>query len=106
MIAVIADGAFAGCLTRRLGVASLSDLSYLQAMGMRGITIKLPEALARQLREEARLSGRSIASLIRERIETPPRDQGSFHGVAADLAGSVAGPRHSATNARARFRRS
>jgi len=88
-----------------IGIADLSAMSYHSAMGMQGITIKLPEALARQLREEARQSGRSIAALIRERIEAPPRDRGSVYVVTADLAGSLAGHRLSATNARARFRR-
>jgi len=88
-----------------MGIADLSDMSYPFAMGMQGITIKLPEAVARQLREEARQSGRSIAALIRERIEAPPRDRGSVYAVTADLAGSLAGRRLSATNARARFRR-
>lgn len=71
---------------------------------MKGITIKLPDSVARQLREQARQSGRSIAALIRERIEVPPRD-GSVYAVSADLAGSLAGHRESATNARRRFRR-
>ena len=73
---------------------------------MKGITIKLPEAVARQLREEARQSGRSVAALIRERIETPFRDAGSVYALSSDLAGSLAGRRLPATNARARFRRS
>jgi len=88
-----------------MGIADLSDISYPFAMGMQGITIKFPEAVARQLREEARQSGRSIAAIIRERIEAPPRDQGSVYAVTADLAGSLAGSRLSATNARAKFRR-
>ena len=77
----------------------------LLAMGMRGITIKLPEAVARQLRDEARQSGRSVAALIRERIEAAPRNRGSVYAVSADLAGSLAGRRLPATNARSRFRR-
>ena len=88
-----------------MGIADLSDLSYPFVMGMEGITIKLPEDVARQLRKEARQSGRSLAALIRERIEAPPRDRGSVYAVTADLAGSLAGRRLSATNARARFRR-
>lgn len=72
---------------------------------MKGITIKLPEALAQQLREQARQSGRSVAALIRERIETPPRNGTSVYAASADLAGSLAGRRVSATNARKRFRR-
>ena len=73
--------------------------------GMKGITIKLPEGVARQLREQARQSGRSVAALIRERIEAPRRDGGSVYAVSADLAGSLSGQRLPATNARARFRR-
>jgi hypothetical protein len=88
-----------------MGIAALSDISYPFTMRMQGMTIKLPEAVARQLREEARQSGRSIAALIRERIESPPRDRESVYAVTADLAGSLAGRRLSATNARARFRR-
>lgn len=74
-------------------------------MGMRGITIKLPEAVARQLRDQARQSGRSVAALIRERIEAPHRDGESVYTASADLAGSLAGRRLPATNARTRFRR-
>jgi hypothetical protein len=73
--------------------------------GMKGITIKLPEAVARRLREEARQTGRSIAALIRERIEAPPHGGGSVYAMSADLAGSLAGRRLPATNARRRFRR-
>jgi hypothetical protein len=87
------------------GISGLSDLCYPLGMGMRGITIKLPEAVARQLRDQARQSGRSVAALIRERIEAPPRDGESVYAVSADLAGSLAGRRLPATNARARFRR-
>lgn len=72
--------------------------------GMKGITIKLPEAVARRLREQARQSGRSVAALIRERIEAS-RDDGSVYAISADLAGSLAGSRLPATNARSRFRR-
>ena len=73
--------------------------------GMKGITIKLPEAAGRQLREQARQSGRSVAALILERIEAPPRSGESVYAVSADLAGSLAGRRLAATNARTRFRR-
>ena len=88
-----------------MGIADLSDMSYHHAMGMQGITIKFPEGVARKLREEARQSGRSIAALIRERIEAPPSARGSVYAVTADLAGSLDGRRSSATNARAKFRR-
>jgi predicted DNA-binding protein len=73
--------------------------------GMKGITIKLPDAVARQLREQARQSGRSVAALIRERIEAAPHDSGSVYAISADLAGSLGGSRLPATNARTRFRR-
>jgi predicted DNA-binding protein len=72
---------------------------------MKGITIKLPETLARRLKEQARQSGRSIAALIRERVEALPDDDGSVYAMSADLAGSLAGSRQAATNARSRFRR-
>jgi hypothetical protein len=72
---------------------------------MKGITVKLPEPVVRQLRDQARQSGRSIAALVRERIEAPTPDRGSVYAITADLAGSLAGSRLSATNARAKFRR-
>ena len=81
-------------------------MSYLTAMGgMKGITIKLPETVTRQLKEQARQSGCSVAALVRERIEAAPRDDGSVYAISADLAGSLAGSRLPATNARPRFRR-
>jgi hypothetical protein len=72
--------------------------------GMKGITIKLPEAVARQLREQARQSGRSVVAVIRERVEFAPNDSGSVYALSADLAGSLAGSRLAATNSRTRFR--
>jgi predicted DNA-binding protein len=72
---------------------------------MKGITIKLPEAVAQQLREQARRSGRSVAAIIRERIEVAPRAAESVYAISADLAGSLSGRRLPATNARKRFRR-
>lgn len=74
---------------------------------MRGITIKLPEATLRRLRQEARATGRSVAELVRERVEGPAvRGSPSVHAITADLAGSVAGSRRAASNDRRRFRRS
>ena len=74
---------------------------------MKGITIKLPEDTLRKLRQEARSTGRSVAALIRERVETPrDRDSGTFYALTADLAGGLSGPRKAATNQRRRFRRS
>lgn len=72
---------------------------------MKGITIKLPEEVAQRLKKQARQSGRSVAELIRERIEAPPQGEGSVYAISADLAGSLAGSSQPATNTRSRFRR-
>ena len=72
---------------------------------MKGITIKLPESVARQVREQARRSGRSVGAVIRERIEAAPPTAGSVYAISADLAGSLAGTGAPGTNARRRFRR-
>jgi hypothetical protein len=74
---------------------------------MKGITIKLPETTLRRLKQEARAIGRSVAALVRERVEAP-QDRGgqSVYAVTSDLAGSVAGGRKPATNDRRRFGRS
>lgn len=86
-------------------VAALSDVSYPFAVGrMKGITIKLPEAVARQLKGQARQSGRSVAALIRERLEGS-RPDGSVHGISSDLAGCLDGAELPAANNRRRFRR-
>jgi predicted transcriptional regulator len=74
---------------------------------MKGITIKLPEATLRRLQQQARETGRSVAALVRERVEgVPDRNAPSVYAVTDDLAGSLAGRRRSATNERRRFRRS
>ena len=73
---------------------------------MKGITIKLPEATVRQLRQQARQSGRSVAALVRELVETPRGGGETVYAITADLAGSLSGSRQAATNARGRFRRS
>jgi len=74
---------------------------------MKGITVKLPEATLRRLRQEARTTGRSVAALIRERLEAVPRPGSrSIYELTLDLAGSVAGSRKPATNDRRRFARS
>jgi len=87
-----------------VGVADLSDLSYpFHMAGMKGITIKLSDSVAQRLRQEARQSGRSVASLIRERIGVSSGE--SVYGVSGDLAGSLAGRRSPATNARKEFKR-
>ena len=76
-------------------------------MGMKGITIKLPETTLRRLRLQARETGRSVAALVRERVEAPLNHAGeSVFALTSDLAGSLAGSRRSATNTRRRFRRS
>ena len=72
---------------------------------MRGITIKLPEATLQRLSAEARASGRSIAAVVRDKIETQydTHDRDSVYARAADLAGSVAGSSRAATNDRRKF---
>jgi hypothetical protein len=73
---------------------------------MKGITVKLPETTLRRLRQEARVSGRSVGALIRERVEAAlERDDRSVYAMTSDLAGSVAGGRKAATNARRKFLR-
>ena len=73
---------------------------------MKGITIKLPATTLRRLQQEARATGRSVAALVRERVEAAP-DRGGQSVFAAthDLAGSLAGGRRAATNERRKFRR-
>ena len=74
---------------------------------MKGMTIKLPDATLRRLRQEARATGRSVAALIRERLEAVPRrGRRSVYEITSDLAGSLAGDRKAATNDRRRFARS
>jgi predicted transcriptional regulator len=74
---------------------------------MKGITVKLPDTILRRLRQEARATGRSVAALIRERLEAAaPRGSRSVYEITADLAGSVAGGRRPAANDRRRFARS
>ncbi len=74
---------------------------------LKGITIKLPETTLRRLKQQARETGRSVAALVRERVEVPlDRPGRSVYAMTSDLAGSLAGGRRAATNARRRFRRS
>ena len=74
---------------------------------MKGITIKLPETTLRRLKQEARATGRSVAALVRERIEASPRrGSRSVYAITSDLAGSVEGVREPATNKRRKFVRS
>ena len=74
---------------------------------MKGITIKLPETTLRRLKQQARETGRSVAALVREHVDTPlDRGGRSVYAVTSDLAGSLAGRRRTATNERRKFRRS
>jgi predicted DNA-binding protein len=85
--------------------AILSDLEY--DAHMKGITIKLSEITVQRLRQEAQTTGRTVAALVRDRVEGMHRDRGdSVYALTSDLAGTVAGPRRSATNNRRRFRKS
>ena len=90
-----------------VGIVSLSGLSYPFSMGMKGITIKLPETTLRKLKREARETGRTVAALVRQRVD-PPQDhaEGSIFEITSDLAGSLSGGSRPATNKRRRFRRS
>ena len=69
---------------------------------MKGVTIKLPASMLERLRAEAQASGRSVADLVRVRLEAEPA--GSVHALTSDLAGSLDGSRKAATNERRRFR--
>jgi predicted transcriptional regulator len=74
---------------------------------MKGITVKLPDTTLRRLRQEARATGRTVAALIRERIDGESRrGNRSVYEITSDLAGSVAGARKPATNDRQKFARS
>ena len=58
---------------------------------MKGITIKLPEDTLQALAAEARASGRSIAAVVRSRLDAPQRAaDGSVYAQARDLAGVLA----------------
>ncbi len=71
---------------------------------MKGITVKLPDTTLRRLGQEARAIGRSVAALIRERLEAAlRRGSRSVYEITSDLAGSVEGDRKAATNDRRRF---
>ena len=81
-------------------------MDYPTFMGMKSLTIKLPESVARKLQEQAQESGRSVAALIRERLETREDVGGTVYALSADIAGSLAGGRTPGSNTRRRFRRS
>jgi predicted DNA-binding protein len=73
---------------------------------VKGISIKLPESTLRRLQEEAKATGRSVAALVRERVEAPS-DSGdhSVFALTSDLAGSLKGAVRAATNERRKFKR-
>ncbi len=73
---------------------------------LRGITIKLPESTLKRLAQRSRETGRSVAALVRERLDAPAEGGGTVYAITADLAGVVGGGRRSATNRRRRFRQS
>jgi len=74
---------------------------------MKGISIKLPEATLERLRREANATGRSVADLVRERLDAAaPPSSDSVYALTSDLAGSLAGSRKAATNERRRFHES
>jgi predicted DNA-binding protein len=89
-----------------MGVANLSQSSYPFLMAMNGITIKLSDTTLRQLRHQARETGRSVAALVRERVEALPEQASeSVFALTSDLAGCLAGGRRPAANTRRKFRR-
>ena len=60
---------------------------------MRTLTVRLPESLAAEIEAESRGRKMSKSDVIRERLETAPRqrkDSSSFEAI-ADLVGSVHG---------------
>jgi len=74
---------------------------------MKGITVKLSDSTLERLRREARVTGRSVAAIVRDCVEgESARESRTVHDLAGDLAGSVRGSRKPATNERRRFRRS
>ena len=75
-------------------------------MAMKGITVKLSEATLKRLEQEAQSTGRSVAAIIRERVEQQPDAGASVYSLSRHIAGSLAGSGKSANNERRRFRRS
>ena len=87
-------------------VADSHNQGTILDMGMKRITIKLPDTTLRQLRRQAHETGRSIAALVRERVEAPPDHASeSFFALSSDLAGSLTGGHRPAANTRRKFRR-
>jgi predicted DNA-binding protein len=72
---------------------------------MKGITLKLPEETLRRLEQEARAAGRSVAAIIREHIEAPPKMENSIYSLTRDLAGSLSDGASPAANERRKFKR-
>ena len=76
---------------------------------MKGLTVKLPDATLKRLRRQARATGRTVADLVRDRLEGEAEAvraaDHSVYAITDDLAGSLTGSRRAATNARRRFRR-
>ncbi len=75
-------------------------------MAMKGITIKLSDTTLKRLEQEARASGRTVAAIIRERVEQQPDAGDSVYSLSRDIAGSLSGTRKSASNDRRKFGRS
>lgn len=72
---------------------------------MKGITIKLSEETLKRLAAETRASGRSIAAIIRERVESSPESAESVYRLTHDLAGRLSRASAPASNARRKFAR-
>lgn len=67
------------------------------------LSLKLPEAVAERLAEEARARQKPKSALVREFIEAGLNDpvaggRPSFHSLAKDKAGRFRGPRDLASN--------
>lgn len=76
-------------------------------MAMRSITIELPATTLRRLEQEARATGRSVAAIIRERLEVQGEPESSVYALTRDLARSLSGGRTmAATRERHKFTRS
>ena len=56
------------------------------------LSVRLPEALARWVEENAKATGRSQGSLVKEALERVRRDEAAKPFLA--LAGSIEGPRN------------
>ena len=78
----------------------------MTSMAMKGITVKLSDATFRRLEQEARSTGRTVAAIIRERVEAQGEARDSVYALTRDLAGSLSGNIKAATNERRKFRRS